>query len=126
MLRITHNFKLTSPLHTGGDKSLGILRMLRRERAILPEPLKIRTRFLPEQKKLKRQAIAYLFLKIWDKMENKNRMSIYDEFAGHIISSTAVRTKEDFLNVLCDKLSIRQISSKTDRNFDVFDLLELL
>lgn len=125
MLKTEYQFTLLSPLHTGGDAKLGTLRLLRRERAILKNPIPIHTRFNPKQDKLKRQAIAYLLLKIWDNIENKNRPTIYNEFSSHIISSTAVASKQEFLNVLCDKLEIRQLTSKPSANFDVFDLLEL-
>lgn len=125
MLRINYTFKAIQPIHTGSDENLGTLRTLRREKTLVQNPKPIKTRFLTDQKRLKRQAIALLLVRIWDKMDNKNRVTIYEEVASKLLSSVSVRTKEEFLQTLCRKLEIREITTDANRRFDVVDILEL-
>lgn len=125
MLRINYNFKAVQPIHTGADERLGTLKPLRKEKVLVHNPKPIRSRFLPEQKRLKRQAIALLLLRLWSKLENKNRITVYEELASKLLSSTAVRTKEEFLQVMCRKLEIREVTTSDNRRFDVVDILEL-
>jgi len=125
MQKINYQFTALEPIHTGSDLNMGTLRTLRRERVIQEKAKVIRSRFTPDQRKLKRMAVAYLLIKLWNKMEDKGRVTIYDEVAAKLISSTSVRSKEDFLNTICQKLEIRQITQKEDGRFDVIDILEL-
>lgn len=125
MLKINYTFRALQPIHTGSDENLGTLRTLRREKTLVQNPAPIRTRFLPDQKRLKRQAVALLLVRLWDKMENKGRVTIYEEVASKLLSSTAVRTKEEFLQTICRKLEIREMTTDANRRFDVIDILEL-
>lgn len=125
MLKINYTFKALQPIHTGSDENLGTLRTLRREKTLVQNPLPVRTRFLPEQKQLKRQAVALLLFRLWDKMGDKARVTIYEEVASKLLSSTAVRTKEEFLQTVCRKLEIREVTVDSNRRFDVVDILEL-
>lgn len=125
MIKIDYRFKALQPIHTGSDVNLGTLRQLRREKVFINRPKSIRSRFRPDQKRLKRQALALLLLRLWDKLPNRNRTTIYEEIASKLLSSTAVRSKEEFLQALCHKLEIREVSTSRDRRFDVVDILEL-
>lgn len=125
MLKVNYNFKALQPIHTGSDEKLGTLRTLRREKIIVTNPAPVKSRFLPEQKRLKRQAIALLIFRLWDKMNDKARMTIYEEVASKLLASTAVRTKEEFLQTITRKLQIREVTVDANRRFDVVDILEL-
>lgn len=125
MIKVNYTFKAIQPIHTGSDMKLGIFRQLRREKVYLSSPKTIRTRFLPEQKRLKRQALALLLWRLWDKMTDRNRTTIYEEIASKLMASTTVRSKEEFLNMLCWRLGIREVTTAKDRRFDVVDILEL-
>lgn len=125
MLRVNYDFTALQPIHTGSDENLGILRTLRREKVLVQNPKPVRTRFTPEQKRLKRQAIALLLVRLWDKMQDKARVTIYEEVAAKLLSATAVRTKEEFLQRITQKLQIREVTVDANRRFDVVDILEL-
>jgi hypothetical protein len=125
MINVNYEFTAIQPLHTGSDQNLGILRTLRREKVLVRNPKPIVSRFLPEQKRLKRQAIALLLVRLWDKMHDRARMTIYEEFASKLLASTAVRTKEEFLQAICRKLNIREATADYNRRFDCVDILEL-
>lgn len=68
MLKLNYTFRALQPLHTGSDENLGILRTLRREKTLVRNPQPIYTRFLPEQKRLKRQAVALLLARLWEEL----------------------------------------------------------
>lgn len=125
MLNIKYAFKALQPIHTGSDVNLGTLRTLRREKTLVSNPTPIISRFTPDQKRLKRQALALLVLRLWDKMDNRARVTIYEEIASKLLASTAVRTKEEFLQTICIKLEIREVTTDKNRRFDVVDILEL-
>lgn len=126
MLKISYDFIALQPIHTGSDENLGILKTLRREKVNVLNPRKIKSRFTSEQNRLKRQAVALLLMRCWDKMDKSgNMMTIYEQVAAKLLASTAVRTKEEFLQALCKRLGIREITTNDNRRFDVIDILEL-
>lgn len=125
MLKIQYKTKSLQPIHTGSDENLGTLRTLRREKVVVDSPKPIKTRFTTNQKRLKKQAVALLIFRLWDKMEDKARVTIYEEVSSKLLASTAVRTKEEFLQVICKKLQIREVTVGANRRFDVIDILEL-
>lgn len=125
MLKVAHTFTALQPIHTGSDQNLGTLRTLRKEKVLVQNPQPIKSRFTPDQKRLKRQALALLLVRLWDKMDNKARVTIYEEVASKLLASTAVRTKEEFLQTICRKLEIREVTTNDNRRFDCVDILEL-
>jgi len=125
MLKIDYQFSAKQPIHTGSDSNTGILRQLRRQKVLLQAPKPVYSRFRPEQKRLKREAVALLLLRLWDKMKEKGRVTIYEEVHAKLIASTTVPTKEQFLQVLCRKLEVREITAERDWRFDAVDLLDL-
>jgi len=125
MLKVQYHFRALQPIHTGSDINLGTLRTLRREKTLVQNPTPIVSRFTPAQKRLKRQALALLIFRLWDKMDNRARVTIYEEVASKLLASTAVRTKEEFLQTICRKLEIREVTTDKNRRFDVVDILEL-
>lgn len=125
MIRLNYTFTTKQPLHTGSDENIGILRTLRREKLVITDNRPLKTRFLPEQRRLKRQAIALLLFRLWDKMDDRARVTIYDEIAGKLLASASSPNKEEFLQTICKKLKIREVTTDLNRRFDVVDILEL-
>jgi len=125
MLKINYRFTALQPIHTGSDQNLGTFRELRRQKITLPKAREVKSKFHEADRKLKRQAIALMLLRIWDRMENKGRVTIYDEVTGHLLSATSCATKEEFLNRLCEKLGIRSVTSKDSGQLDLVDILDL-
>jgi len=125
MLRVDYFFEALQPIHTGSDENFGILKTLRRQKAVLHYQETIKSRFTSEQQKLKRQAVALLLFRLWDKMQDKARPSIYEEISSKLLASTAVRNKQEFLQMLCRRLNIREATVDASRRFDVVDILEL-
>jgi hypothetical protein len=125
MLRVYVKFTAIEPIHTGSDQNLGTLRTLRREKTYVSNVKTVKSRFRKEQKKLQLQAIALLLLRLWDKMDNKARVTIYEEIASKLLYASTASTKESFLQILAEKLDIREISTDKNRRFDVVDILEL-
>ena len=66
-----------------------------------------------------------LLLKVWNHWEDKARVTIYDELAGHLLAATATTTKQGFLNLLLKRLGIRSLTEKADTGLDAVDLLDL-
>ena len=125
MIRLNYQFRAIEPIHTGSDENLGTLRTLRTHKVCVSTPKTITTRFKPEQHQLKRTAIALLVMRMWDKMSDKARVTIYEEVASKLLASTSVRSKYEFLQVFARKLEIRETTVDANRRFDVVDILEL-
>lgn len=125
MINLRYRFTAKQPIHTGSNEKLGILRTLRRQSVVLDDTIEIKSRFLPGQEKLKRQAAALLLLRLWDRMPNKDRPTIYEELASKVLASTSAPNKEEFLQVLCRRLDIRESTSNYNPRFDVVDILDL-
>ena len=125
MLKVAYVFTAVQPIHTGSDQNLGTLRTLRKEKVLVQNPKPVKSRFTPDQKRLKRQALALLLVRLWDKMGNKARVTIYEEVASKLLASTSVRNKEEFLQTICRKLEIREVTTNDNRRFDCVDILEL-
>lgn len=125
MIKIEYTFTAKDPIHTGSNERLGILRSLRRQTVIVDDKKEFKSRFLPEQAKLKRLAVALLLFRLWNKMENKDRYTIYDEMSSKLLASTSAPTKEEFLQALCRRLDIRESTSDAPRRFDMIDILDL-
>lgn len=125
MIRIKYKSMALGQIHTGSDSNTGTLRQLRREMVFLSNPKQIQSRFSESQRKLRRQAVALLLLRLWQKMEDKARVTIYSEIAATLVVASSQRNKESMLNFLCQRLGIRQITTAPDGHFDVVDILEL-
>lgn len=130
MLKLNYEIIAKQPLHTGADESFGTEKMLRREKVLLPEPLKFESNFSSE--KQRREAIIEILLNVWrnidwDNMSQSRLMRVYDEFASKLLASTGVPTKEAFLNKICEKWGIRSLTNeKLLGIIDKFSDVELL
>lgn len=125
MIRIQYRFKTKEPLHTGSNEKLGILRTLRKQTVIIDDNREIKSRFRKDQQKLRRQAVALLLYRLWDKIPDRQRVTIYEEIAAKLLASTSAPNKEEFLQVLCRRLEIRESTTDQNRRFDIIDILEL-
>lgn len=134
MLKVNYEFTALSPIHHGADTDLGIIKMLRKNKVFgLKRELYSRFGFDRESISLKYRAIAYLLLKMWDKMENKDRYTIYEEIGGKLLASAHSRSKYEFLESLSARLEVRSVSMSLANNeltiidiIDMFDDYELL
>ena len=123
MLKVNYQIVAKQPLHTGSDESFGTESSLRREKVLLPEPVEFKSKFESEDDR--RKAIVNILLNVWrnidwDSIGNQRLMSIYDEFSSKLLASTGVRTKEQFLNKICQKWGIRSLTDQS-----IVDLLDL-
>lgn len=125
MISIKYNFEAKSPIHTGSNEKLGILRTLRKQGVVIYKPRTVQSRFREDQRKEKRLAVALLLFRLWDKMQDTARPTIYEEIASKLLASTSAPNKEEFLQVLCRRLEIRESTTDYNRRFDVIDILEL-
>lgn len=128
MIKIEYVLRAEEPLHHGGSDKFGTLTPFNREKVSLPNPISVKTKFGKgdAQQKLKRQTLALILIQLWDRMEDKSRITIYDEIASKLLASSAAQTKFEFLNLMCKKLGIRSITKKDDgQSLDVVDLLDL-
>lgn len=125
MISIKYKFRAKQPLFTGSNEKLGILRTLRKQSVVLDDNIEIKSRFTKDQEKLRRQAVALLLYRLWDKIPDRQRVTIYEEIAAKLLASTSAPNKEEFLQVFCRRLEIRDSTSDYNRRFDVIDILEL-
>lgn len=123
MLKVNYQITAKQPLHTGADESFGTEKSLRREKVLLPEPIEFESKFKSEEER--RKAIVQVLLNVWrnidwDGVGGSRLMTIYDEFASKLLASTGVRTKEQFLNKICEKWGIRSLTD--DKVIDLMDM----
>lgn len=123
MLKVNYTITAKQPLHTGSDESFGTERTLRREKVLLPNPVSFESNFTSEEER--RKAIVHVLLNVWrnidwDGIGGGRLMTIYDEFASKLLASTGVRTKEQFLNKICEKWRIRSLTE--DKLIDIMDM----
>lgn len=115
-----------SAIHTGASTKYSTLTPFNRVPIKLKEAKVFLSKFKKEQGVLKRQAVALILIKLWDKMPSKGRVTIYDEIADHLLSSASASSKYEFLNLLSAKLKVRSITeSETKSKMDITDLLNL-
>ena len=109
-MRINYNFTALQPIHTGADKNLGILKQFRRGKVIYKQDIQHFSKFTAAQHPFKRRAVALLLLRMWYSIEDKARVTIYDEVTPKLVASTAASNKEEFFTLLCEKLDIRSVT----------------
>lgn len=112
MLKVKYSFTALQPIHTGSDENTGTERKLRREKVLIDSPVEIKSQFTSVANR--RKAIVSALQAIWkaidfDSISNSRMIGIYDEFTSKVLASSAVRTKEQFVNRLCQKLGIRSV-----------------
>lgn len=123
MLKVNYQITAKQPLHTGADESHGTETQLRREKVLLPNPIEIESKFNNEDDR--RKAIVQILVNVWknidwDAIGNRRLMTIYDEFSSKLVASTGVRTKEQFLNKICQKWGIRSLNDE-----NIVDLINM-
>jgi hypothetical protein len=133
MIKLSYTFKALQPIFTGSDENYGTERKFRREKTILSKPIKVKSKFPSIADK--RKAVVDILLEVWkhidfENMSNTRMMKIYNEFTSKVLAATSVRTKEEFINKLCEKFGIRSLSNpdivKKLNKFDNDEFLDLL
>lgn len=123
MNKIIYNFRAVQPIHTGAESSIGTLKMLRREKQIGVKQ-QILTKF-GANPKYSRTGVAYLLYLLWDKMEQKNRVTIYWEITNHLSSCASAKTIYELVQRLSMKLKIKECTTNNEHSFDIVDTIEL-
>ena len=123
MIKLKYQFRTLQPLFTGSDENFGTERKLRREKVLLSNPLKIESSFSSPE--LRREALLKILYNVWrnidfDSIKGQRLMKIWDEFSSKLIAATGCRTKQQFLNNLCEKWGIRSLNDDY-----IVDVLEL-
>ncbi len=122
MIRTNYEITALQPIFTGSDEDTGIIRTLRREKVCLANPVRHVSAFKTENER--RLAILEILESVWtqidfENMSSSRMMRIWDEFSSKILASTRVRTKEQFLNLICQSFGIRAI-----RNTDIVGVIQ--
>jgi CRISPR/Cas system CSM-associated protein Csm3 (group 7 of RAMP superfamily) len=113
-------------LHTGADTKLGTISPFRKIKFNLISPVHIQTKFEEAEKDLKRDAFALLYLKLWDAIPDKSRLTIYDVFTNKSLNSTYHSFKESWLTRFCELFKINSVVEDLRSNeISVIDLFDL-
>jgi len=123
MIRMNYNFRLVGPLHTGSDVNAGTMRMLRRQKCILADPIEY-TSILTENGR--RDAIIQIALGVWysidwDLVKGNRLMGIWDEFSNKLLAAARADNKYVFLERLCKSWGIESMT-----NPKVLEAIEIL
>lgn len=123
MIKVNYEFIAQQPIHTGSDENTGTERKLRREKVLLQNPVTFTSKFTSLE--LKREAILAILYHVYksidfEGMQKSRLMGIWDEFTSKVLASAAVRTKEQFLNTICNKLGIRSLANDFSDNIAFF------
>lgn len=130
MIKTDYIITAKQPIFTGSDEDTGIIRTLRREKVCLTNPVSHVSAFQTENER--RKAILEILESVWtqidfENMSNSRKMRIWDEFSSKILAATRVRTKEQFLNVLCQSFGIRAFrNTNILEDFQSFGDIEFL
>jgi len=121
MIKIDYQFKTKTPLHTGSDKNLGILKSLRRQKIILHHENEYSSYFNDDERV---EAIVQILIAVhksinFDNMKQKRIMGLWDEWYSKLLRAATVRNKRQFLNELCVSWDIRSIN-----NINIVDVFE--
>jgi CRISPR/Cas system CSM-associated protein Csm3 (group 7 of RAMP superfamily) len=120
-------FKITaqSLLHTGADTKLGTISPFRKTK-YRTAARAVKTRFYLHEKQLKRDAFALLYLKLWDEIPDKGRLTIYDEFQSKTLHAAYSSSKEAWLTSFCKSFQIVSVTEKfVESNLTIVSLLNL-
>lgn len=130
MLKVPYVMTALQPIHTGSDQNAGTERQLRRRKIAVKNPTVITSNF--RSKEERRLALLKVLSSVWesidfDKIQGSRMMTIWSEFTSKVLASTGVRTKEQFLNKICEKFDIRNLkSTELIETIDKFDDVEFL
>jgi hypothetical protein len=130
MIKINYSFKALQPIHTGSDENGGTEKKLRREHVILDNEVTIKSDFTNPS--LRRNALINILKMIWKSidfqgMQRTRLMTIWDEFSSKVLVSSQVKTKQMFLNKICEKFNIRSLNNtELVKHLDMFNDDEFL
>lgn len=115
MIRIDYAFTAKTPLHTGSDDDAGTMKMLRRQKIILENPIIYDTAHDYSSRCDAIVAILYAVHKSIDfEKFNQNRLrGLWDEMYSKIIKAGSCQTKSQFLDRLCSSWGIRAIEDSS-------------
>lgn len=126
MLKVNYNFRALSPIHHGADADLGIIKMLRKNKVFgVNREVFSRFGFGSEKTKLKYKAVTFILLKLWEKMDKKDRFTIYEEITGKLLASAYSRSKYEFIESLCAKLEVRSATVPNQSELSIVDVIDM-
>ncbi len=114
MFKLNYDFVALKSIHTGSDENNGTEKKLRREKVMLTNPVVYESSF--KDVKDKRESFLIILYHIWkcidfESMQDSRIKNIWNEFTSKLLASSCVRTKEQFLNTICNKMGIRTLSN---------------
>jgi len=113
MIKLIYHFTTKGPLHTGSDINAGTMKILRRQKCILAEPIR-HVSFLGDEQK--RDAVIQIALGVWqaidwDNIKGTRLMGIWNEFANKLTAAARASNKYQFLNKLCRSWGITSLTN---------------
>lgn len=130
MLKVPYVITALQPIHTGSDQNAGTERQLRRRKIAIKNQIDIVSNFINENER--RLAILKVLTAIWESIDfesisGQRMMGIWSEFTSKVLASTGVRTRQQFLNKICEKFDIRTLKdTRIIGVIDKFDDVEFL
>lgn len=110
-MKVKYSFTAKTPLFTGSDENAGTLRTLRRERRLLPAPVKFKSRFKNEQERT--QALMDVIYPVYSNIDPKLKSSnygFYEAYANKVIAAASSENKKAFLNRLMSSCGIGKLA----------------
>lgn len=130
-MKVKYYFEAKTPLFTGSDENAGTLRTLRRERRLLPVPVKFKSKFKNEQERTKAlmDIIYSVYANIDPKLKSSN-YGFYEAYSNKVIAAASSENKKIFLNRLMASCSIGKLADGqaqlVRRSLDRFEDVEFL
>ncbi len=128
MIKTSYVFTTMQPLHTGADHSLGIYKPIDRIPIVSRKNTPVLSLFENSERgeEMKIDAICLILAKFWAKIPNRARMTIKSEFASKIQIAANSKDIRTFVEQLCNRLQISEISKRnSDLGMSLVELLKL-
>lgn len=130
-MKVQYSFMALTPLFTGSDENAGTLRTLRREKRLLPEPIKFKSNFKNEQDRT--QALMNIIYPVYANIDpglKSSHYGFYEAYANKVIAAASSENKKMFLNRLMASCGISNLSDGhaqiVRKNLDKFKDVEFL
>lgn len=106
-MKINYSFTALTPLFTGSDENTGTLRMLRREKKLLKNPISFKSTFKNkiERTKALMDIVYSIYLNIDIKLKSDN-YGFYEAYSNKVKASFCTENKNLFLNKLLESCGI--------------------
>ena len=127
MIKLNYQAVALQQIHSGADTKTGTVSELRKEKRRI-QPITFNSLFKDENQR--RIALIDILLAVYERIDQslkKSRYGYYEEFGNRVLAATGVRTKEQWLNDLCDSCGVGMIMDKVVLDaIDLFQDMELL